>query len=183
MSTLYKYSDYIINSQGRPVVNCNIAVLSQSGIGNVGNVSTQPGTPLAAIFVDEIGSDALPNPMFISNGISPLGNFQFYSLPGFYTLQFYGGILNGQLVQYDVPIAIAGISGGGVYGNTAVTGNANGVNTIFSLTDTPGTPAAVILTAGGIVLDQGVDYTLSGINITTTTPPADTANLQAYFTL
>ena len=182
MATLYKYSDFIINSQGRPVVKLHIAVLSQSGIGHVGNVTTQPGTPLAAIFVDEVGSDALPNPMFISNGISPLGNFQFYSLPGFYTLQFYGGILNGQLVQYDVPIAIAGLAGAS-YGNTAVTGNANGVNTIFSLTDVPGTPAAVILTAGGVVLDQGVDYTLSGIHITTTNPPADTANLQAYFTV
>lgn len=69
--SLYHYKDYIIDSQGRPVVNCNIAVLSQQALGVYPDTSKTPGSPLATIFYDEAGNYPMPNPISIlTNDIS-----------------------------------------------------------------------------------------------------------------
>lgn len=59
---LFHYSDYIVNSQGRPLVNINIAVLSQPDIGQYVDTTTIPGSPLIQIYYDEMGLYPIINP-------------------------------------------------------------------------------------------------------------------------
>ena len=176
---LYKYQDYIIDGQGRPVTNCFVAVLQQPGLGQSANISTYPGSPLANIFLNESGTITLSNPLTSGNGIDGLGNFGFYVANGYYTLQFYGGSINQPLTQVDMPIGVMPIT----YGNVTVSGNIDGVNTVFTLSATPATPSALLLTLSGAVLIQGNDYILNGNTINMAyAPTTGGSGFTAYFT-
>ena len=71
MSQLFHYSDYIISSQGRPLVSASIAVLTQPSIGSYVNTTTTPGSPLANIYYDAAGLYPMINPINLAtSGIS-----------------------------------------------------------------------------------------------------------------
>lgn len=53
----------------------------------------------------------------------------------------------------------------------APSGTINNSNTAFTLSQKPQSSASVILRLDGLVLVQGTDYTISGVNITMTTAP------------
>ncbi len=112
-------------------------------------------------------------------GLDGLGNFSFYVASGVYDLQYYGGSLSQQLVDYGIILGSESIN----YGPTIVTGLVNGINKIFTLGATPLSPLDVIVTLGGSVMQQGVDYTLSGVTITFTTAPLTNSIIQAFFTI
>lgn len=69
------------------------------------------------------------------------------------------------------------------YGPTTVSGSTNGTNTFFYVSDFPSEPDALILTLGGVVLNQNVDYYLSGKLITMTYAPDTNAILKAYYVI
>lgn len=62
-------------------------------------------------------------------------------------------------------------------------GTINGINTVFTLSETPATDASVKLYRNGIFMRQGAsgDYTISGPTLTMTTAPATTQTLDAVY--
>ena len=60
-------------------------------------------------------------------------------------------------------------------------GTINNSNTAFTLASTPTANAAVHLYQDGLILVQGVDYTISGVNITMTTAPNFFQSLYASY--
>ncbi len=60
-------------------------------------------------------------------------------------------------------------------------GTINGVNTSFTLANTPDPALSLILSRNRSIQIQGVDYTLSGNTITTTTAPAGGTILRAWY--
>ena len=62
-------------------------------------------------------------------------------------------------------------------------GTINGSNVTFTLANTPGVAASVILTLDGLTLIQGSgkDYTISGATITMATAPATAQNIYASY--
>ena len=65
----------------------------------------------------------------------------------------------------------------------APSGTVNGSNVTFTLANTPGNAATVVLTLDGMVLTQGVskDYTISGGTITMAVAPALGQSLWAVY--
>jgi hypothetical protein len=85
--TLGSWSGSLRSVEGVAVANATIIVLS--GQTDTVNTTTQPGTPLASIYSDPYGNNA------INQSTSPLqsdglGNYQFWAAPGWYVLQIYG---------------------------------------------------------------------------------------------
>lgn len=62
-------------------------------------------------------------------------------------------------------------------------GAINNSNVTFTLAHTPGVNAALVLFQDGLVLDQGIDYTLAGNTITMTVPPNFAQPLYAVYTV
>jgi hypothetical protein len=64
-------------------------------------------------------------------------------------------------------------------------GNVNGVNLVFTLASTPASPGSLHLFRNGILLKQGVGYTLSGavITIDPSVPPQPNDIIQAWYRL
>ncbi|MBV9610831.1 MAG: hypothetical protein JO091_00090 [Acidobacteriaceae bacterium] len=63
--------------------------------------------------------------------------------------------------------ALAGGSTNAVFSDAeSPTGQVNGTNAAFTVTNTPSTPASLMLYRNGILQANGTDYTLSGANIT-----------------
>ena len=60
-------------------------------------------------------------------------------------------------------------------------GAVDGINTAFFLAFSPVYAATVSLYLDGLLLNQGVDYTISGANITMTTAPALAQTLRANY--
>lgn len=79
-----------------------------------------------------------------------------------------------------VNAAIASATPG--YEQEAPTGTVNGVNLIFSISSNPSEAKAVQLFQGGLMMRQGVDYTISGTTITMTIAPQFGQDLWAYYT-
>ncbi len=61
------------------------------------------------------------------------------------------------------------------------TGAVDGSNTAFTLSLTPASNLAVILNLDNLVLVQGVDYTIAGLNITMITVPQLGQSLYASY--
>lgn len=61
------------------------------------------------------------------------------------------------------------------------TGVINGVNTSFTLVNTPAYNSTVVLWLDAIPLEQGVDYTILNNTITMGTPPANGQRLYAFY--
>lgn len=61
------------------------------------------------------------------------------------------------------------------------TGTVDNSNAAFVLSQTPTSSAAVSLYQDGLILVQGVDYTIAGVNITMTTPPNFAQTLYAVY--
>lgn len=68
------------------------------------------------------------------------------------------------LVAADIPSTFS-------YGQEVPSGTVNNSNVTFTLAHTPKANAAVSLYLDGLILNQGVDYTLSSVTITMTTAP------------
>jgi len=86
--------------------------------------------------------------------------------------------------QGNGSVTIASTGGGG--GGTAVfvdaevpSGTINGINTSFTLAQSPNPAASLILVQDGVTLNPGVGFSISGANITTTFAPI--ANLLAWY--
>ena len=61
-------------------------------------------------------------------------------------------------------------------------GTVNGVNTAFTLANTPSPATSLIFTVNGQVMSPvGVDFTLSGTTITTVTAPPTGSVLRAWY--
>lgn len=66
--------------------------------------------------------------------------------------------------------------------NETPSGSINGVNTVFTLAQTPSPAASLQLFRNGVLALQGVNYTLSGTTITfITTPPQTNNTLKAFY--
>jgi hypothetical protein len=83
----------VFSAQGTPGAGAIIAVCAQPA-----NTSTTPCSPLAILYTDPTLTVTAPNPV-TSDG---LGNYHFYTAPGRYTLQFYGGPIATPYIQKDV---------------------------------------------------------------------------------
>ena len=108
-----------------------------------------------------------------------MGNFSFYVANGTYDIQYYGGSLSEQLIESDIIIGPPVIN----YGPTNLSGIVDGVNTIFTLGATPASPLEIIISLGGVIMKQGLDYTLSGTTITFITPPFINTRIQIFCTI
>jgi len=121
----------------------------------------------------------LPTAPTFNTGLDNLGNFSFYVANGTYDIQYYGGSLSEQLIESDIIIGPPVIN----YGPTNLSGIVDGVNTIFTLGATPASPLEIIISLGGVIMKQGLDYTLSGTTITFITPPFINTIIQSFFTI
>lgn len=133
---LSSYSGKVQTVEGMALPGVNIAVLSGtiSGPQEV-DTTTQPGSPLAAIYSDPYGEYQIAGSVIVSDD---QGNFEFWAEPGYYVLQYWGAgifqIINGETEsQYLQGISIGGEGGGGGGGLGPVqTGNGSSGNVVLT---------------------------------------------------
>jgi hypothetical protein len=173
---LTRVQNSVLNGVSRPVPGAKVAVLTQPA-----TTSTQPGSPLASIFLDPAGTQPATNPV-LTDG---LGNYSFYVAPGVYTLQIYGnGVVTSnnpnQLVIPDVQAPLLVQSSTATVGQFASGIDANG-NLIYS-TPTVTTVSLPINAQSGTIYtvvngDQGKLITLNNASpIAVTVPQAGTSS-------
>lgn len=80
------------------------------------------------------------------------------------------------------PVGSGGGGGGTAFQETPA-GAVNSSNVTFTLSQAPGSAAALDLFLDGLILYQGVDYSLSGSTITMTSPPLFGQTLYATYTV
>lgn len=85
--------------------------------------------------------------------------------------------------RYPVSGSGGGGGGGGTPYQEVPSGTINGVNTTFTVSTTPNSAAAFSLYQDGLILIQGVDYTLAGTTITMATAPLFGQTLYAVYTV
>lgn len=168
---LTRIQDIVIDSVSRPVPGASVAVLTQP----VTTTATQPGSPLASIFLDAAGVNAAPNPL-LTDG---LGNYDFYVAPGVYTLQIYGNKIFGgttpqQIVIPDVQATLLVNPSSGTTGQFVTGIDSNG-NLIYS-TPTNSTVAVPINAQSGTTYtvlnsDQGKLITFNNAGSVSVTLP------------
>lgn len=106
----------------------------------------------------------------LKNGGSPVGQVE--------TINFIGGTMTAVGDGREVNITFPG--GGGAFYNDTVAGTIDGVNTVFTVTNTIVT--AIFLSLGNSNYQVGVDYTVTGTKqITLTTAPDSSLSGQPFF--
>lgn len=170
-ATLGIYTGIVTNSLGQAVPGATIIVLSGTiGGTDAVNLSTQPGSPLATIYVDPYAQtliDQTTSPLLSDDN----GNFSFCATSGWYVLQIYGLGVGAQYTQ-GISIFLGGSVGPqGTFSTATPTLNQPTVTTTItqSETSTSGTSTLQTLpTPGNTLL-----FTLQGYGESVTIiPPA-----------
>jgi hypothetical protein len=87
--------DNMVTGPRGPIANATVAVCTQPA-----NTSTTPCSTLASLVTTAAGGTAAPNPFTTDS----LGNYHFYSTPGFYTIQIYGPQIPTPIVMMDMTV-------------------------------------------------------------------------------
>lgn len=70
---------------------------------------------------------------------------------------------------------------GNIFEQEVPSGSVNGVNTSFALSATPHSAKSVVLSVDGLIMRQGLDYSVSGSTISMTTAPVAGQQLYAIY--
>jgi hypothetical protein len=171
-SNLYRADGWVKTAQGPALAGAQIYVCTQPA-----NVASAPPSPLANCFSDPGGLVPISFPLFTDG----FGHYDFYTLPGLYTLVVaYNGII--QQIYPDQSVGNVGTGGGGttitLEVNGASTSNPSLLNLVagpgISLTDEGGGAIQISSSGSGITLktngvtntDQALLNLVAGTNVT-----------------
>ena len=160
---MQKYQDVVLDAMGNAIAGASVQVLQY------------PSSSVATIYSDN-GITQTINPLTTDS----LGRFSFFAANGNYTLQvsspFITTVTVSDIQLFD-PASITGTAYDDQFTGT-------GSQTVFTLSNTPGSLASLQVSVGGLVQLNGVDFTWSSSSPTTltftTAPPNGQAILVQY---
>jgi hypothetical protein len=170
MANFYRIDRWITDALGNALAGVNVAICSQPA-----TTSTQPPSPLVALYADSAGVTPVTNPLTTDG----LGHAFAYLASGVYTIMSYApGVLT--VITPDQTVTSPEQAG---YKNDSsntgtITGAINGSNTVFVLSATPTPPSTLIFVLNGLIQ---AGYTVSGSTVTLAVAPSAGSLLNALY--
>jgi hypothetical protein len=164
MSTnLFRSDRWVQDALGNAIAGASVAFCSQPA-----NTSTQPPSPLIALFADPAGDTPITNPLTTDG----FGHAFAYMTQGTYTVVLYSPRIQTVVLQDQLVVAPAQnvLTAWNADSSTAgtITGAINGTNVTFELSASPVPVQSLVFAVNG-VLQSG--YTVSGSTLTLAVAP------------
>jgi hypothetical protein len=153
--------EWVQDPMGNGVSGVFVYVCSQPA-----NTTTNPPSPLVALFSDSAGQNPIKNPQ----QTDAYGHCFYHVEAGTYTIVYYSPQIAGlQVVLTDQIITSPPFTWeNDSSSNGTITGTINGINSTFTLSGIPAPPTSLILTVNGI---QQLGFSITGNTVTLAVPP------------